>query len=186
MRGASLGRYRCSPSCGRYLEEVLEQAEPGTEYVITRYRNGNANLRTQLQRIIRKAGLKPWPKLFQNLRSTQRNGTGGEPPDARRLRLDRQQPSRGGQALPASAGRRLSTGHRKAAQNPPPGAVYKGEAAQNPAHKMGKLRRRNRRSQRPPILANCAKKRTKPWKAKACGKWRQSLAKRGQAAKCPL
>lgn len=29
------------------------------------------NLRTQLQRIIAKAGLKAWPKLFQNLRSTR-------------------------------------------------------------------------------------------------------------------
>jgi hypothetical protein len=28
-------------------------------------------LRTQLQRIIAKAGLKRWPKLFQNLRSTR-------------------------------------------------------------------------------------------------------------------
>ncbi len=54
-----------------YLREVFEQAEPGTEYVITRYRQGNCNLRTQLQRIIAKAGLKPWPKLFQNLRSTR-------------------------------------------------------------------------------------------------------------------
>lgn len=41
------------------------------EYVITRYRDRNANLRTQLERIIRRAGLKPWPKLFQNLRSTR-------------------------------------------------------------------------------------------------------------------
>ena len=41
------------------------------EYVITRYRQANCNLRTQLQRIIAKAGLKPWPKLFQNLRSTR-------------------------------------------------------------------------------------------------------------------
>jgi len=54
-----------------HLEEVWEQAEPGTEYVITRYRDANANLRTQLERIIRKAGLTPWPKLFQNLRSTR-------------------------------------------------------------------------------------------------------------------
>ena len=54
-----------------YLQEVFEQAEPGTEYVITRYRQANCNLRTQLQRIINKAGLKPWPKLFQNLRSTR-------------------------------------------------------------------------------------------------------------------
>jgi integrase len=59
------------PELRPYLEEVFEEAEPGTEYVITRYRNDNANLRTQLQRIIRKAGLKPWPKLFQNLRSTR-------------------------------------------------------------------------------------------------------------------
>jgi integrase len=39
--------------------------------VITRYRTVNINLRTQLQRIIRKAGLTPWPKLFQNLRATR-------------------------------------------------------------------------------------------------------------------
>ena len=54
-----------------YLRDVFEQAEPGTEYVITRYRDTSANLRTQLLRIIRKAGLEAWPKLFQNLRSTR-------------------------------------------------------------------------------------------------------------------
>lgn len=31
----------------------------------------NVNLRTQLQRIIRRAGLKPWPRLFHNLRSSR-------------------------------------------------------------------------------------------------------------------
>ncbi len=59
------------PELRPYLEEVWEEAEPGTEFVITRYRDCNANLRTQLKRIIRKAGLKPWPKLFQNLRATR-------------------------------------------------------------------------------------------------------------------
>lgn len=59
------------PELRPYLEEVWEQAEPGTEYVITRYRDANANLRTQLERIIRRAGLQSWPKLFQNLRSTR-------------------------------------------------------------------------------------------------------------------
>jgi len=54
-----------------YLREVFEEAKPGTEYVITRYRQANCNLRTQLLRIIAKAGLKAWPKLFQNLRSTR-------------------------------------------------------------------------------------------------------------------
>lgn len=59
------------PELAPYLHEVFAEAEPGDGYVITRYRQRNANLRTQLQRIIRKAGLKPWPRLFQNLRSTR-------------------------------------------------------------------------------------------------------------------
>jgi len=54
-----------------HLREVFEQAEPGTEYVITRYRHSNQNLSTQLRRILRRAGLTPWPKLFQNLRATR-------------------------------------------------------------------------------------------------------------------
>jgi len=54
-----------------YLREAFEEAEPGSEFVITRYRRPNSNLRTQLNRIIRKAGLKAWPRLFQNLRSSR-------------------------------------------------------------------------------------------------------------------
>ena len=59
------------PELRRYLEECFDLAEPGEEYVITRYRRTNSNLRTQLLRIIAKAGLERWPKLFQNLRSTR-------------------------------------------------------------------------------------------------------------------
>jgi hypothetical protein len=44
-----------------------------TDFVITLYRHHSdlrvCNLRTQLERIIAKAGLKPRPRLFQNLRS---------------------------------------------------------------------------------------------------------------------
>ena len=54
-----------------YLQEAFDQAKPGAEFIITRYRDSNSNLRTQLNRIIQKAGLTPWPKLFQNLRSTR-------------------------------------------------------------------------------------------------------------------
>ena len=54
-----------------YLRDAFEEAEEGEKFVITRYRQTNVNLRTQLLRIIRKAGLKPWPKLFQNLRATR-------------------------------------------------------------------------------------------------------------------
>jgi integrase len=54
-----------------HLLKVFADAPPGDGYVITRYRNANANLRTQLGRIIGNAGVRPWPKLFQNLPSTR-------------------------------------------------------------------------------------------------------------------
>ncbi len=52
------------------LLEASERAEPGTVHVITRHRN-RTNLRTRFKKIIKRAGLTPWPKLFQNLRSTR-------------------------------------------------------------------------------------------------------------------
>ncbi len=45
-----------------YLEEAFEQAQPGAEFVITRYRGQKADLRTQLMRILGKACVLPWPK----------------------------------------------------------------------------------------------------------------------------
>jgi hypothetical protein len=59
------------PELRPFLEDCFEQAEDGAEFVITRYREATQNLGTQGKRIVRKAGLKPWPKLFQNLRSTR-------------------------------------------------------------------------------------------------------------------
>jgi len=54
-----------------YLEARWELADEGATHVITRYRQPNANLRTQLCRYIRRAGLEPWPRLFQNLRASR-------------------------------------------------------------------------------------------------------------------
>ena len=59
------------PELRPYLETAFDQAEAGSEFVIARRRDGNVNWRTQLERIIARAGLTPWPKLFQNLRSTR-------------------------------------------------------------------------------------------------------------------
>jgi len=69
------------PELRPYLEDAWELAKDAVmsmsaedrpqANVITRYRDANSNLRTQLERIIAKAGLKPWPKLFQNLRATR-------------------------------------------------------------------------------------------------------------------
>lgn len=59
------------PELYPYLREAFESAEPGTEFVIARCRDGSVNLRTQLERIIRRAGVQAWPKLFHNLRATR-------------------------------------------------------------------------------------------------------------------
>lgn len=54
------------------LTECFEAAAAGNDLVVTRYQYAkNTNLRTMFQKIIKRAGLKPWPKLFQNLRSTR-------------------------------------------------------------------------------------------------------------------
>lgn len=57
------------------LEEILldafEGASERSEHVVGAYRDAtSANLRTHMLRLIRKAGLEPWPKLFVNLRAS--------------------------------------------------------------------------------------------------------------------
>ena len=60
------------PELRPYLDEAyFREADSRNEFVIARRHDGNVNWRTQLERIIHKAGLTPWPKLFQNLRSTR-------------------------------------------------------------------------------------------------------------------
>jgi integrase len=59
------------PELRPYLDEAWERAEEGAKFVIARRRDTEANLRTRFMRFIRRAGLEPWPKLFQNLRSTR-------------------------------------------------------------------------------------------------------------------
>lgn len=59
------------PELRPYLEAAWDEAPPRTTFVITRYRDRSANLRTQLLRIIERAGLKPWPRLFHNMRASR-------------------------------------------------------------------------------------------------------------------
>lgn len=58
------------PEIRPYLEAAWNDAPDGTEFVITKYRRSDANLRTRLTRIIRRAGMTPWPKVFQNMRAS--------------------------------------------------------------------------------------------------------------------
>ena len=68
------------PELRPHLKLAREKATEGTVYVIDRWRSviegkdggwKNCNLRTHFERIIKRAGLKPWPKLWQNLRSSR-------------------------------------------------------------------------------------------------------------------
>ncbi len=59
------------PELRTALMDVFDQAQEGAEFCINRYRCANSNLRTQFERIIRRAGLQAWPRIFQNLRATR-------------------------------------------------------------------------------------------------------------------
>jgi integrase len=59
------------PELRPYLEEMFDRAEAGTVFVVNRFRDAKSNLRTQFMRILRRAGVKPWQRLFQNLRSSR-------------------------------------------------------------------------------------------------------------------
>jgi integrase len=58
------------PELRPHLEAMFDAAPDGAEYVLPSYRDRGKNFRTRLERIIKRAGLKPWPKLFHNLRAS--------------------------------------------------------------------------------------------------------------------
>lgn len=53
-----------------YLDVAFAEAEEGSQNVITRFSVSNSNLDKPFRKIVEAAGLVPWPKLFQNLRSS--------------------------------------------------------------------------------------------------------------------
>lgn len=59
------------PELRPHLEAVFDEAEPGTTYVITKHRVGSANLRTTLERICNRTGVKLWERAFQNMRASR-------------------------------------------------------------------------------------------------------------------
>ena len=59
------------PELRPHLEAAHAERAGGADHVVTDCRDSRANLRTHFQQIVKRAGLEPWPKLFQNLRSTR-------------------------------------------------------------------------------------------------------------------
>lgn len=68
-RGAS--RWLQGAELRPLLAEGLELAEDKSEFIITRDRDASQNLRTTFEKLIKRAVLVPWPKLFQNMRSSR-------------------------------------------------------------------------------------------------------------------
>ena len=59
------------PELKPLFQSAFDIAKDGDVYCINRYRDNSTNLRTQMYKIIARAGFKPRPKVFQNLRSTR-------------------------------------------------------------------------------------------------------------------
>jgi len=69
------------PQIMPHLREVFEQALPNTEYVINISRDPRRNLRTPFSKILKKAGIDQWPRLFQNLRASRQTELSWDYPD---------------------------------------------------------------------------------------------------------
>lgn len=59
------------PELRSLLLELRKITPPDAVFVVNRYRNPEANLRSAFLDLLEHASVKPWPKLFQNLRSTR-------------------------------------------------------------------------------------------------------------------
>jgi integrase len=64
------------PELRPYLQELHDKVQPGlncpmSNPVISRWTSGTQNLRTEFLRVLTLAGIKQWPKLFQNLRASR-------------------------------------------------------------------------------------------------------------------
>jgi len=76
------------PELRPYLEEAFDQAPPGAIYVIHRNRKPqekridgrSCNYRTRFAKIVARAGLTPWPRIFQNLRASRQTELAADHP----------------------------------------------------------------------------------------------------------
>lgn len=59
-----------APELRPILQDLFDRAEVGEEAVVPRLRDPAMNLRTQFERIVAKASVKPWPRLFHNMRAS--------------------------------------------------------------------------------------------------------------------
>lgn len=59
-----------APELRAILQRLFDAAEPGTVAVVPRLHDPSLNLRTTFGKIVAKAGVTPWPRLFHNMRAS--------------------------------------------------------------------------------------------------------------------
>jgi integrase len=59
------------PELRPFLDQAYDDAPEGAVYVVAHYRDSDQNLRTHFERIIKRAGIVAWPRLFHNLRASR-------------------------------------------------------------------------------------------------------------------
>lgn len=59
-----------APELRPILQALFDAAEVGADAVVPRLRDGTINLRTTFGKIVKRAGVKPWPRLFHNMRAS--------------------------------------------------------------------------------------------------------------------
>ena len=75
------------PELRPFLERLSDDANPGidcplSDPVFTRWKSAAQNLRTAFLKVLARAGLQPWPKLFHNCRASRQTELLGEFPAA--------------------------------------------------------------------------------------------------------
>ena len=59
------------PEVRTVLDELWQHTPEGEDRVLRKYRRGRVNPRPMFERYCERAGVQPWPKLFQNLRASR-------------------------------------------------------------------------------------------------------------------
>lgn len=70
------------PELRAVLMDAYELAPAGSVYVVGRYRDATQNLGTHFKRIINRAGIAPWPRLFNAMRASRVTELAAEYPSA--------------------------------------------------------------------------------------------------------
>ena len=78
--GKALREVPLFPEVRHVLDELYLEPDGGEFVISTNDRSSQKNLRTVFEKILRKAGVDPWPRLMQNLRSSRETARAREYP----------------------------------------------------------------------------------------------------------